>query len=80
MPEHLNPDCRDGKHHACAGDAWDNHQDEPTACACDCHEPEPVESFDDVDDWDTTSPHHEPFMRYLPGVGAVHDGTYGGAR
>ena len=33
----LNPDCRDGKHQACAGDAWDLKKDEPTDCGCPCH-------------------------------------------
>lgn len=35
----TNPDCRDGKHHACAGDAWDEETDQPTRCACVCHQP-----------------------------------------
>lgn len=33
----LNPDCRDEKHQACAGDGWDLEKDEPTTCHCDCH-------------------------------------------
>jgi len=33
----LNPDCRDGKHQACAGDGWDVEKDEPTTCHCECH-------------------------------------------
>jgi hypothetical protein len=33
----LNPDCRDGKHQACAGDGWDLEKDEPTICHCNCH-------------------------------------------
>jgi hypothetical protein len=32
-----NPDCRDGKHIACSGDAWDLSADAPTRCRCDCH-------------------------------------------
>ncbi len=35
----LNPDCRDGKHTACAGDAWDYAEDDITRCACACHDP-----------------------------------------
>lgn len=35
----MNPDCRDGKHHACRGDAWDNDTDTPTTCKCPCHAP-----------------------------------------
>lgn len=35
--DHLNPDCRDGKHKACAGDAWCMVTDEPSTCSCDCH-------------------------------------------
>lgn len=34
----LSPDCRDGKHRACRGDAWSKELDAPTACACYCHE------------------------------------------
>lgn len=33
----LNPDCAQGKHHACAGDAWDEDEDEAARCACPCH-------------------------------------------
>jgi hypothetical protein len=33
----LNPDCRDGKHPACNGDAWDFALDGPCSCTCDCH-------------------------------------------
>lgn len=35
----LSPDCRDGKHRACRGDAWNHTLDEPALCACPCHEP-----------------------------------------
>ncbi len=34
----LNPDCRQGKHAACRGDAWDDTTDAPVTCACGCHE------------------------------------------
>jgi hypothetical protein len=34
----MNPDCRNGKHAACAGDAWDEERDEPTTCSCPCHQ------------------------------------------
>lgn len=34
----MNPDCRAGKHVACAGDAWDEVADELTACGCACHD------------------------------------------
>ena len=34
----MNPDCRAGKHSACAGDAWDEQADAPTTCSCWCHE------------------------------------------
>ena len=33
----MNPDCKASKHHACAGDAWDDETDSPTTCACPCH-------------------------------------------
>jgi hypothetical protein len=33
----MNPDCVNGKHHACRGDAWDLSADAPAECACDCH-------------------------------------------
>lgn len=38
MTDHLNPDCREGKHRACTGDAWDNEADELCACECACHD------------------------------------------
>lgn len=34
----MNPDCRDGKHDACNGDAWDNEADMPIWCGCWCHD------------------------------------------
>lgn len=34
----LNPDCRDGKHRACRGDAWDVQNDRATNCWCECHQ------------------------------------------
>lgn len=37
MTAPVNPDCRDGKHHACAGDAWDFDTDQPDDCSCTCH-------------------------------------------
>lgn len=33
----MNPDCRDGKHDACNGDAWDFQFDQPSECQCECH-------------------------------------------
>lgn len=33
----MNPDCEQGKHTACSGDAWDFARDAPKACGCDCH-------------------------------------------
>lgn len=39
MAPNLNPDCRDGKHPACRGDAWDDDTDAETTCACSCHAP-----------------------------------------
>lgn len=38
VPPPLNPDCRDGKCAACAGDAWDEQADELTVCGCACHD------------------------------------------
>ncbi|MCR1983996.1 hypothetical protein NSA53_17330 [Cellulosimicrobium cellulans] len=43
MTAPMNPDCRDGKHRACAGDAWDLDTDQPTACSCTCHTAQPTE-------------------------------------
>ncbi|MFC8733141.1 hypothetical protein ACFT5B_11840 [Luteimicrobium sp. NPDC057192] len=34
---YLNPDCAQGKHKACAGDAWNLAADELTECTCHCH-------------------------------------------
>jgi hypothetical protein len=36
-PSPLNPDCAQGKHDACAGDAWDFTLDERATCQCLCH-------------------------------------------
>lgn len=36
-PGPINPDCAQGKHHACSGDAWDAEADAPAPCACECH-------------------------------------------
>lgn len=33
----VNPDCRDDKHRACGGDAWDFDTDQPADCSCPCH-------------------------------------------
>lgn len=33
----ISPDCRDGKHLACTGDAWDRAADHETSCDCTCH-------------------------------------------
>lgn len=33
----LSPDCEQGKHKACTGDAWDFAVDEPRRCECSCH-------------------------------------------
>ncbi|GAA2237574.1 hypothetical protein GCM10010401_07200 [Rarobacter faecitabidus] len=37
----MNPDCAQGKHAACTGDAWNEIADELTACDCDCHQDRP---------------------------------------
>lgn len=34
----MNPDCINGKHTACAGDAWDDDTDSLTDCKCWCHQ------------------------------------------
>lgn len=33
----TGPDCRDGKHPACDGRAWDNDVDALANCGCTCH-------------------------------------------
>lgn len=33
----TSPDCREGKHHACDGKAWNFLDDQPAPCGCDCH-------------------------------------------
>ena len=33
----LSPDCRDGNHKKCYGDAGDVDADEPVDCGCNCH-------------------------------------------
>lgn len=30
----ICPECRNGKHDNCQGDAWDNERDRPTICEC----------------------------------------------
>lgn len=37
MTAPVNPDCRDDKHRACGGDAWDFDTDQPADCSCGCH-------------------------------------------
>lgn len=37
MSSTMNPDCRDGKHQACAGDGWDEAAEAPAPCPCECH-------------------------------------------
>lgn len=32
--DQLCPDCRDGKHGACVGEAWDDAKDAPADCQC----------------------------------------------
>lgn len=32
-----SPDCRDGNHGKCPGEAWDMERDEETPCECPCH-------------------------------------------
>ena len=41
MTDHIGPDCRDGKHPACDGRAWDDTTDDMTTCTCTCHEEVP---------------------------------------
>lgn len=36
-PAVIAPDCRDGKHQACIGDAWSTAEDAPAPCDCSCH-------------------------------------------
>lgn len=38
MSATMNPDCRDGKHRACAGDGWDEAAEAAAPCPCDCHQ------------------------------------------
>lgn len=33
----IDPDCRDGKHRACIGIAWDDNFDHIVDCECPCH-------------------------------------------
>lgn len=33
----VSPDCRDGNHQKCYGDAWNDAADEPCRCGCACH-------------------------------------------
>lgn len=37
MASAVNPDCREGKHKACRGDAFDVVRDEVVECSCVCH-------------------------------------------
>jgi len=39
----LSPDCRDGNHQKCNGDAWDLEADGITDCRCGCHDERPYE-------------------------------------
>lgn len=33
----ISPDCRDGDHPACIGDAWNHAADAIDLCVCTCH-------------------------------------------
>lgn len=33
----MNPDCSQGKHVACSGQAWDWDTDDLVPCPCTCH-------------------------------------------
>ena len=33
----MNPDCAQGKHVACSGQAWDWEADDLVPCPCPCH-------------------------------------------
>jgi len=35
-PAAVSPECRDGKHAACVGEAWDDLADEQADCGCTC--------------------------------------------
>lgn len=39
-PVWLNPECRDGKHRNCGGDAWNDDVDKQVLCECECHQEE----------------------------------------
>lgn len=34
----MNPDCRDAKHATCSGEGWDEIEDLPMPCPCECHD------------------------------------------
>lgn len=38
MTAHICPECIAGKCRNCDGYAWDNHQDDYTACRCVCQQ------------------------------------------
>ena len=40
----ISPDCRDGNHRKCNGDAWDLINDQPWECECPGHYPDKEES------------------------------------
>jgi len=47
MPTNMNrvcPECEQGKHGNCDGDAWDFQRDERSGCACAEHKHDPAES------------------------------------
>lgn len=41
MSSPVSPDCEQGKHDACSGDAWDHTADAPARCACCAREHRP---------------------------------------
>lgn len=43
MTEHIDPDCRTGKHRACPSWTWNDTTDNATPCECPCHDPQPPE-------------------------------------
>lgn len=48
MTQHICPECIQGKHGNCNGQAWDTKADEPTACTCG-HSRSGLDPFNEVD-------------------------------
>lgn len=64
----ICPECRDGKHDNCNGDAWDMAADQPAACSCQArgHQVPPLEVEVRGVRWVGNDGRHQTWSGHLP--------------